>query len=162
MDISTTQVPQDLFPLLRENLGRLTEPMRQLAAVISATKSDLPQNILCEGRYLPGRPRKSRQAIFNSFIAKAVFNIPTTRDLIERLRYDKTMRRLCGWYNPGGVPCESTFSRTFGEFAENNIPAVLHEEIIRRFLADEVVLHVSRDSTSVEARETPAPKPNFI
>ncbi len=149
---------QDLFPLLQENLGKLTEPMRQLATAISATKSDLPQNILRDSPYLPGRPRKSRQAIFNAFIAKAVFNIPTTRDLIERLRYDKTMRRLCGWYNPWDVPCESTFSRAFGEFAEHSIPAALHEEIIRRFLADEVVLHVSRDSTSIEARETPAPK----
>ena len=149
---------QEMFPLLQENLGRFTEPMRQLAAAISAAKSDLPPNILSDSRYLPGRPRKSRQAIFNAFIAKAVFNIPTTRDLIERLGYDKTMRRLCGWYNPGDVPCESTFSRAFGEFAESSVPAVAHEEIIRRFLGDEVVLHVSRDSTSIEARETPVPK----
>lgn len=57
--------------------------------------------------------------------------------MIERLCYDKTMRRLCGWYNPGDIPCESMFSRTFGEFAENKVSAVLHEEIIRHFLADE-------------------------
>ncbi len=68
------------------------------------------------------------------------------------------MRRLCGGYNPWEVPCESTFSRAFGEFAENNIPALLHEEIINNFLSDEVVLHVSRDSTSIEARERPASK----
>ena len=148
---------QDLFPVLEENLGKLTEPMNLLVAVISAIQSGLPLNIFYCGRY-PGRPRKSRQAILNSFIAKAVFNIHTTRDLIERLRYDKTMRRICGWYNPGDVPCESTFSRAFEEFAENNIPAVLHEEIIKHFVGDEVVLHVSRDSTSIEARETPAPK----
>ena len=149
---------QDLFPLLQENLGKLTEPMHKLATAISAVKSEIPPNILCDSSYLPGRPRKSRQAIFNAFIAKAVFNIPTTRDLIERLRYDKTMRRLCGWYYPWDVPCESTFSRAFGEFAENSIPAVLHEEMIRHFLDDEVVLHLSRDSTSIEAREKPAPK----
>ena len=149
---------QELFPTLQENLDDLSEPMRQLATVICAIKSDLPPNILWDSSYLPGRPRKSRQAILNAFIAKAIFNIPTTRDLIERLGYDKTMRRLCGWYNPWEVPCESTFSRAFGEFAENNIPAVLHEEIIRHFLTDEVVLHVSRDSTSIEARERPASK----
>ena len=149
---------QDLFPLLQENLGKLTEPMRQLATAISAAKTDLPQNILRDSRYLPGRPRKSRQAIFNAFIAKAVLNIPTTRDLIERLSYDKTMRRLCGWYHHWDVPGESTFSRAFGEFAEDKVPAVAHEEMIRHFLGDEVVLHLSRDSTSIEAREAPAPK----
>ena len=31
------------------------------------------------------------------FIAKAVFDIPTTRALIERLQVDRTLRRLCGW-----------------------------------------------------------------
>lgn len=150
---------QELFPTLQENLDQLSEPMLKLATVISAIKSDLPPNILWDSPYLPGRPRKSRQAILNAFIAKAIFNIPTTRDLIERLRYDKTMRRVCGWYNPREVPCESTFSRAFGEFAEHNIPALLHEEIINNFLSDEVVLHVSRDSTSIEARERPASKP---
>ncbi|MCY4379649.1 MAG: hypothetical protein OXC39_07495, partial [Candidatus Dadabacteria bacterium] len=62
---------QDLFPLLKENLGKLTEPMHKLATAISAVKSEIPPNILCDSSYLPGRPRKSRQAILNAFIAKA-------------------------------------------------------------------------------------------
>ena len=66
---------QELFPTLQENLDDLSEPMRQLATVISATKSDLPPNILWDSPYLPGRPRKSRQAILNAFIAKAIFNM---------------------------------------------------------------------------------------
>ena len=52
---------QDLFPLLQENLGELDESMRQLATVISAT---IPMNILCGGRYTPGRPNKPRQATY--------------------------------------------------------------------------------------------------
>ncbi len=86
---STLVCNRNCSPALQENLDDLSEPMRQLATVISAIKSDLPPNILWDSPYLPGRPRKSRQAILNAFIAKAIFNIPTTRDLIERLRYDK-------------------------------------------------------------------------
>ena len=34
-------------------------------------------------------------------IAKAVFDTPTTRALIERLKVDGRLRRLCGWIYSG-------------------------------------------------------------
>ena len=46
---------------------------------------------------LPGRPPCERAVLAGAFIAKAVFNIPTTSLLIEMLSADKTLRRLCGW-----------------------------------------------------------------
>ena len=61
----------------------------------------------------PGRPPESR-----AFLAKAVFDVPTTRALVERLRTDLPLRRLCVWDSAGAVPSEATFSR-----ASTAIPA---------------------------------------
>ena len=61
----------------------------------------------------PGRPPEDRQALARAFLAKAVFDVPTTRALIERLQIDGTLRRLCGWTQAGAVPSEATFSRAF-------------------------------------------------
>ena len=44
-----------------------------------------------------GRPEEDRAALARAFIAKAVFDIPTTRALIERLEVDGRLWRLCGW-----------------------------------------------------------------
>ena len=37
------------------------------------------------------RPREDRAALARSFIAKAVWNMPTTRDLLDRVRADPTL-----------------------------------------------------------------------
>jgi hypothetical protein len=105
---------------------------------------------------LPGRPLSERTALARAFVAKAVFNFPTTRLLIEMLSADKTLRRLCGWQRAGEVPSEATFSRTFAEFATSALPSRLHEALIQDTHADRLVGHISRDSTAIEAREKPA------
>jgi hypothetical protein len=58
-------------------------------------------------RGLVGRPPAERAALARAFVAKAVFNFPTTSLLITMLRADKTLRRLCGWQRAGEVPSES-------------------------------------------------------
>ena len=62
---------------------------------------------------LRGRPQNDRAAVARAFIAKAVFDITTTRALIERLANDWTLRRLCGWSSVRAIPSEATFSRAF-------------------------------------------------
>jgi hypothetical protein len=105
---------------------------------------------------LPGRPLSERAALARAFVAKAVFNFPTTRLLIEMLSADKTLRRLCGWQRAGEVPSEATFSRAFAEFATSALPSRLHEALIQGTHADRLIGHISRDSTAIEAREKPA------
>ena len=70
----------------------------------------------------PGRPPEDRQALARAFLAKAVFDVATTRALIERLQIDGTLRRLCGWTRAGAVPSEATFSRAFAAFAATGLP----------------------------------------
>ena len=53
-----------------------------------------------------------------AFLAKAIFNLPHTRALLDRLAHDRTWRRLCGWEKAAEVPEESVFSRAFSEFAD--------------------------------------------
>ena len=83
----------------------------------------------------------------------------TTRALVERLRNEATLRRLCGWEKAGSVPSEATFSRAFAEFAESDLPGRLHEALLDRTLEGHLAGHVSRDSTAIAGRESPAPKP---
>jgi len=51
-----------------------------------------------------GRPPKSRTAIARAFIAKIVYNMPTTRLLLERQQSDKSLRHFCGWGGPVSHP----------------------------------------------------------
>ena len=93
-----------------------------------------------------------------AFIAKAIWGTSTTRALVDHLKTDRQMRNLCGWVLPGKIPSESTFSRAFAEFAESNFPGRIHEALVKKFIGDSIVGHVSRDSTAVPAREKPVPK----
>ena len=61
---------------------------------------------------------KDREEIARAFIAKSVYNFQTTRDLIDRLHNDRTLRILCGWRYKNNIPSESKFSRVFKELSE--------------------------------------------
>ena len=97
-----------------------------------------------------GRPEEDRAALARAFIAKAVFDIPTTRALIERLEVDGRLCRLCGWSGAGRLPSEATFSRAFSEFAESRLASRLHETLIARTMDGHLVEHISRDATAIE------------
>ncbi|MCW5602772.1 transposase [Nitrosomonas sp.] len=107
----------------------------------------------------PGRPTQDRAAIARAFVTKMIYNLPTTRALLERLATDKSLRRLCGWENKHEVPDEWTFSRVFSEFAKSRLPERVYEALIRKNYAEVLVGHLSRDSTAIEAREKPVKKP---
>ena len=105
-----------------------------------------------------GRPLQDRAALARAFLAKAVFNIGTTRALINRICSDPQLRRLCGWHRQDQVPSEATFSRAFAEFAVTSLPDRMHRALIESCYEEEVVGHISRDSTAIQARERPAAK----
>ncbi|MCY4346431.1 MAG: transposase, partial [Aestuariivita sp.] len=77
-----------------------------------------------------------RRALARSFIAKAVWDLPTTRAFLDRLSCDPKMRRLCGWERVGDIPSESTFSRAFAEFAEMALPEQMPAVLIASAFAD--------------------------
>ena len=147
---------RELFPWLEETLGPLGERYERLVRVVELARVE---ESLPYSRGWRGRPLKDRGALARAFLAKAVLDVPTTRALVERLRTEPTLRRLCGWEAAGGVPSEATFSRAFAEFAASDLPGRLHEALLDRTLKGHLAGHVSRDSTAIGGRESPAPKP---
>ncbi len=140
----------ELFPALSEELGSLSERHRHLVTVLELVR---PEAFIGHIHGAVGRPKADRAALARCFLAKAVFNISETGVLIERLRLDKTLRRLCGWSRVGALPSEATFSRAFAEFAAGQLPARLHEALILGAQSERLVGHIARDSTAIEARE---------
>jgi len=146
------RIQKSLFPWLEEELGELTEKERKLVVILELIR--IERFTACS-RSLYGRPPKERAAIARAFVAKAVYNMPATRALLDRLTSDKKMRRICGWETHGDIPSESTFSRAFAEFAKSQLPVYVHEAVIHQNLSEEIISHISRDSTEIKAREKP-------
>ena len=146
---------QELFPRLEADLGCLSERYEFFVTVVEFVRLEV---LLPSISGLPGRPPEDRAALARAFIAKAVFDIPTTRALIERLQVDRTLYRLCGWSGVCRLPSEATFSRGFAEFADSALASRLHEALIARTLKDHLVGHISRDATAITGREKPLPK----
>ncbi len=146
----------ELFPALAEEVGPLLENHRKLVRALDLAEVERFVSTRWGG---PGRPQRSRQALARAFVAKAIWDLPTTRDLIDRLGVDATLRRLCGWPRVGAIPSEATFSRAFAEFSQARLAERMHEALVKEALGAELIGHVSRDSTAIEGREKPAPKP---
>jgi hypothetical protein len=105
-----------------------------------------------------GRPPFERAWLANAFVAKAVLGLATTVGLIERLMIDRALRRICGFPLHKTLPSEATFSRAFDEFAEGGLGQRVHEALIKEHLGDQLIGHLSRDGTAIEARERPSRK----
>ena len=106
-----------------------------------------------------GRPEAGRVNLARAFLAKAVWDIPTTRALIKRLEVDPRLRNLCGWIFTREIPSESTILRAYCvEFAESDLAGRMHEALIKETLAQGIVGHVSCDTAAIPVREKPTPK----
>lgn len=145
-----------LFPWMREEVESLTDSLERLIIVLDTIglEAYVP-GPPCFGR---GRKPDDRRALARSFVAKALLGLPTTTALVERLRIDKSLRRICGWESRREVPSEATFSRAFAEFAESKLPDQLHEALVKRSLGQRVIGCIARDATEIEAREKPSQK----
>ena len=146
-------IQSSLFPWLSEELGPLTEKQQELITTLELVRVE---EFIFTPRGFPGRPAQDRAAIARAFVAKMIYNLPTTRALLDRLAADKILRRLCGWENKHKVPDEWTFSRAFAEFADSRLAERVHEALIRKNYDGVLAGHISRDSTAIEAREKPA------
>ena len=144
-----------LFPQLEHVLGPLTGKQQQLVQTLEVIRIE---HLIPRDCRMPGRPPKDRAAMARALVAKAVYDLPTTRMLLDRLDTDVVLRRICGWERKFEVPSESVFSRAFAEFADTQLPQRVHETLIRETHHDRLVGHLSRDSTAIEAREKPATK----
>jgi hypothetical protein len=145
------RIQHTLFPWMEEVLDPLTEKQREFVRVIEL--ADVQTHIRPYRWQGIGRKREDRLAIVLAFVAKAVYNIPTTKALIAFLRDGRNLRRLCGWESPEEIPSESTFSRAFEEFSRDGLGEKIHAAMVKQHAGPKLAGHVSRDSTAIEARE---------
>ncbi len=150
-------IQRHLFPALEEEIGVLSNKEQKFVRVLELVNLQT----LLAGQCWCGTGRKphSRVALAKAFIAKAVWNIPTTRGLIDRITASPSLRRLCGWDCVADIPHESAFSRAFELFALREFPANIHRILIESHLGEHLCGHVSRDATAIKAREKPIRKP---
>jgi hypothetical protein len=146
----------ELFPILRKEDHLALSPA--LGKVIRVLEFTQIKRFIPSSRGCVGRPPQDRVALARAFVAKAVLDLPTTEALIDRLQVDRSLRRICGFERFHAIPDASRFSRAFAEFTSLALPARVHEALIRAQLGDQLIGHIARDSTEIEAREKPAAK----
>ena len=147
-----------LFPHLERCLEtKLTEQQRQLVAILEIVR--IEDHVPPGWVQVIGRPECDRRALARAFVAKAVYDLPTSTLLIEVLKTQPHLVLICGWKHAGEVPSESTFSRAFDEFATSNLADKVHAALVAEHVSARLVGHISRDSTAIAAREKPAKKP---
>lgn len=153
-----------LFPHLETVLEEpLTEKLKRFVYILDVV--GVEKHIASPFAQWMGRKQADRRAIARAFLAKATYDLPTTEILLEMLRLQPSLRKLCGFTYLGDIPSASTFSRAFAEFASWGLGDAVHEALVKEYVGDKIVMHVSRDATEVVAREKPvkkikpAPKP---
>jgi hypothetical protein len=140
-----------LIPELEEEIGELSLKQREFVEAVELIR---PEEFMKDFRWDGyGRPRDDRLSIFKAFILKTVYNLPTTKVLIEQIHSSGVLRRLCGWERLGEIPSESTFSRAFREFSESGVLDKMHERLVKRYRGEKLCGHISRDSTAIRGRE---------
>ncbi len=144
---------RQLFPLLAEEIGPLSAQDHEFIKIIGL----LPLGAIM-ARYGwggIGRPPPERIWLLHALVAKAVYQIPTTKALVQALQSRPVLRRLCGWESAAAVPDETVFCRVFARFSRDELPQQIHAALVQTHCAPKLVGHVSRDATAIEAREKP-------
>lgn len=141
---------QYLLPELEKHVSEFSPLHKKLIGILELVR--IEDFIPCT-RFNFGRPLKDRSSIARSYIAKIVFKLPYTKQLVEYLKLDEQLRFICGWQSIKDIPSESKFSRTFKEFSKTSLPERVHTSLIKEIYKDEIVGHVVKDSTPIEVRE---------
>ena len=152
MWIKILNLENSLFPALKEELRveELSHKEQKLIKILDFAQ--IEKNITVVS--ITNTP-KDREEIARAFIAKSVYNIQTTRDLIDRLHNDRTLRILCGWRYKNDIPSESKFSRVFQELSELQIAQKTHEQFVKEYLGDTLFFYNATDATKIPLRVKP-------
>ena len=118
---------RNIFPNITETLGKLTLLQHKFVRALEISQIDAFIPYIGRRKC---RPTESRMALARTFVAKAIYNMPITEMLIERLKSDLSLRRLCGYERLNQIPSQSTFSRAFKEFAQMELAQKVHAFLV--------------------------------
>ena len=154
--MSTLQ--RSLFPYFEECSGTpLNEKQKRLVQILEIVQVEKFVPKSADKQWM-GRKLLDREGIARSFVAKVVYNYPTTCSLITALQETPNLRLICGFARKCNIPSEATFSRAFQEFSASELGGRVHQVLVETNLQSELLGHISRDSTAIEGREKPVPK----
>jgi len=148
MWLKVKNLETSLFPELQEQLGVLSPKEQKLIKILDF--AEIEKNVCTTSKT---NPPKDREQIARAFIAKSVYNFQTTRDLIDRLHIDRTLRILCGWRHSNNIPSESKFSRVFQELSDLKIAEKTHEQFVKEYLSQMTFFYNATDATKIPLRE---------
>jgi hypothetical protein len=137
-----------LFPEIKEQLGILSTKEEKLIKILDFAQIEKNVTVVT----ITNTP-KDREEIARAMIAKSVYNIQTTRDLIDRLHSDRVLRVLCGWRYKNDIPSEAKFSRVFKELSDLKIAERTHEQFVKEYLSDTIFMYNASDATKIPLRE---------
>lgn len=150
MWLKVINLEQSLFPELQASLGTLSSKEEKLIKILDF--AEIEKNITVVNIT---NIKKDREQIARAFIAKSVYNLQTTGDLIDRLRIDRVLRVICGWRYANAIPSEATFSRAFTEMSDMKIAQKAHEQFVQTYLSDTLFLYNATDATKIPLRQKP-------
>ncbi len=139
-----------LFPEIKEQLGTLSTKEEKLIKILDFAQIEKNVTVVT----ITNIP-KDRIEIARAMIAKSVYNMQTTRDLIDRLHSDRVLRVLCGWRYKIDIPSESKFSRVFKELSDLQIAQKTHKKFVNEYLSDTVFMYNATDAAMIPLREKP-------
>jgi transposase len=150
MWLKVTNLENSLFPELKEilRIEEFSSKESKLIKILDFAEIEKMITVVS----ITNTPQ-DRVEIANAFIAKSVYNFQTTRDLIERLYIDNTLRKLCGWRYKSDIPSESKFSRVFKELSEMKIAEKAHEQFVQEYLSKKTFFYNATDATKIPLRE---------
>jgi hypothetical protein len=153
------RVQRSLFPHLNQCLPTpLTAQEERLVSILEIVQVEQHVPRVVRRYCYPGRKPRDRQACARSFVAKALYRHPTTSDLRRALLSAENLRQICGFATADVIPSESTLSRAFAEFAVSSLGNRVHDALVNEYLEEELIGHISRDSTAIVGREKPVKK----
>ena len=150
--LKVINLENSLFPQLKESLRIEEFSSKESKLVKILDFAEIEKNITVVS--ITNTP-KDREQIARAFIAKSVYNFQTTRDLIDRLHIDRTLRILCGWRYKTDIPSESKFSRVFKELSQMQIAQKTHEKFIEEYLSEKIFFYNATDATKIPLRQKP-------
>jgi len=146
-------IEKTLFPALKETL-RLEELSTKESKLIRILDfAEIEKNITVVSIT---NTKKHREQIARAFVAKSVYNYQTTRDLIDRLHIDRTLRIICGWRYKSDIPSEATFSRAFGELSDLEVAQKTQEKFVSEYLSEKIFFYNATDATKIPLRQKAA------
>jgi hypothetical protein len=131
------RVQKSLFPCLDECFDApMTQQEQRLVSILEIVQVE-KYVFSSATSHWQGRKPYDRQAMVRAFVAKTLYRLTTTIDLIRALKATRNLRCICGFITTAGIPSESAFSRAFGEFAAGELGKQAHDSLVKEYLPDD-------------------------